>query len=311
MRPLTISELERATNVPRSTIYFYVREGLLPPGQKAAASRAIYTDVHAELLREITRLKKAGWSLEAIRRELEPRIREASLQEVDLVAEQAEQTRKALLAAAARLFVRKGYKRTRVADIIQEVGVTAPVFYSHFPSKQQLFVEAFGLFVSWMRDALESRLVMEPDPAARDLSRVQAYLGLQAVSPDLLSLVRSEAMHENGEMREVVKNAYNDMVRGTLSDLTEMRQKSNAVLPAADELVAFALLGGVENMVMRSSWDDKYSTRDVLWSTLCLFLAVEALYTGRLEIREQLSRYAELVNRIAQSPPPVPPAAQE
>ena len=67
MQALTISELERASGVPRSTIYFYVREGMLPEAQKAAASRAIYTDRHLALLQEIVRLKAEGLPLTAIK----------------------------------------------------------------------------------------------------------------------------------------------------------------------------------------------------------------------------------------------------
>lgn len=234
----------------------------------------------------------------------------AGASEVDLVAEQAEQTRRSILQAAARLFARKGYKRTRVIDIINEVGVTPPVFYSHFPSKQQLFIESFGVFVEWMRAFLESRLQAEPDAAARDLARVHAYFGVQALSPDLMRLVRSEALHEDGDVRKVVERSYKDMCRGTLEDLMEMRETGAKDLPALDELVAFALLGGVENVVMRASWDGRYSKRDVLWTTLCMFLAVEAIYTGRLDLRERLSQYARLIEELAGSAPPVPPAAR-
>ena len=172
------------------------------------------------------------------------------------MAEQTEQTRQAILAAAARLFVRKGYKRTRVADIIKEVGITPPVFYGHFPSKQDLFVEAFGVFVGWMRGFLESRLADEPDPAARDLARVHGYLGVQMLSPDLMSLVRSEALHEDDDLRRAVERSYKDMTQDTLDDLDSLRRKAGTALPASDELMAFGLLGGVENIVMRASWDE-------------------------------------------------------
>ena len=309
MRPLTITALEEASGVPRSTIYYYVREGLLPTAQKAAASRAIYTEAHVELLREIGRLKDEGRPLRVIKQRIASMVASAGSADVDLVAEQAGQTHQTILVAAARLFARKGYKRTRVADILKEVGVTPPVFYSHFPSKQELFVESFGVFVGWMRSFLEGRLAFEPDPAARDLARVHGYFGVQALSPDLMALVRSEAMHEDGDMRKVVEKSYKDMTRGTLEDLTRLRAGGGGALPASDELVAFGLLGVLENVVMRASWDDKYSRRDVMWASLCIFLAVQAGYTGRLDLTEELAKYAEMVERLANSPPPVPPAA--
>ena len=311
MRSLTITDLERASGVPRSTIYYYVREGLLPTAQKAAASRAVYSDQHLALLRDINGLKGRGLPLQAIKDRLAPKIAAARETDVDLVAEQNEQTRQAILTAAARLFVRKGYKRTRVADIIKEVGITPPVFYAHFASKQDLFVEAFGVFVGWMRGFLEGRLANEPDPAAREIARVHGYLGLQTLSPDLMALVRSEALHEDQDdaLRRAAKRSYGDMTQDTLRDLEDLRRNAGTRLPASDELMAYGLLGGVENIVMRASWDDRYSRTDVLWSTLCMFLAVQALYSGRLDMRAEFERYAEAVDRLGTTPLPVPPDA--
>jgi len=155
-----------------------------------------------------------------------------------------------------------------------------------------------------------TRLLDEPDPAARDLARVHGYLGVLALSPDLMSLVRSEALQEDGDMRKVVERSYKDMCRATLEDLTRLRSQGEASLPASDELVAFSLLGGVENVVMRASWDDRYSTKDVLWTTLCVFLAVEAMYTGRLDLTADLAKYAGIIDRLAASSPPLPPDAR-
>jgi AcrR family transcriptional regulator len=311
MQSLTITDLEKASGVPRSTIYYYVREGLLPTAQKAAASRAIYSDTHVDLLRDISALKQEGVSLRDIKRRLAVQIQAAGDTGIDLVAEQNEQTRQAILTTAARLFVRKGYKRTRVSDIIKEVGITPPVFYGHFASKQDLFVEAFGVFVGWMRGFLESRLADEPDPAAREIARVHGYLGLQTLSPDLMALVRSEALHEDEDdaLRKAAERSYKDMTQDTLADLESLRREAGAELPASDELMAYGLLGGVENIVMRASWDGRYSRSDVLWTTLCMFLAVQAIYSRRLDLQSEFARYAEAVGRLAESPLPVPPDA--
>ena len=309
MQALTINELEQASGVPRSTIYFYVREGLLPTAQKAAASRAVYSECHVELLDEIARLKEAGLPLGDIKRALSARVESAGCLDFDLVAEQTVQIRQSILTVAARLFARKGYKRTRITDIIREVGVTPQVFYGHFSSKRELFVEAFGVFVGWMHGFLEPQLMDEPDPAARDLARVHGYMGVQALSPDMMSLVRSEAMHEDGDMRRLVEKSYRDMMGGTLEDVALLRRHGGARLPAVDELMAFGMLGAVENIVMRASWDERYSNEDVFWTTLCMFLAVEAVLTGRVDLSDRLARYAETVRRLAAQPPPVPPDA--
>ena len=90
MRALTIGELESESGMARRTIYYYVHAGLLPPAQKSSPTRALYTDDHAELLEEIGRLKRQGLDLNAIRRQLQHRVRAASENGEDLVARQEE-----------------------------------------------------------------------------------------------------------------------------------------------------------------------------------------------------------------------------
>jgi DNA-binding transcriptional MerR regulator len=41
---LTIAGLERESRVPRSTIYFYIREGVLPAPSRTAQGRFLFTD---------------------------------------------------------------------------------------------------------------------------------------------------------------------------------------------------------------------------------------------------------------------------
>jgi AcrR family transcriptional regulator len=307
MQTLTISELERATGVPRSTIYFYVRAGLLPEAQKAAASRAIYSDVHVELLGEILRLRGDGLTLDAIKTRLQPRIAADEANGVDLVARQAAVQRRAILEAATRQFATKGYKRTRIGDIVEEVGVTPPVLYEHFSTKRQLFAEAIALFVDWTARSMEPQLRLEPDRTLREMARVAAFFGVQALSPDFLSLARSEAMHEGGEAREAMRGFMEQIGRGPTEDLGEARREHGTSPPVSDELVSFGVFGALENMTLRASLDGMFSRRDVLGAQLFIYLAVQAVYRGEIDLSAEMERYAEVVERIARSEPPVPP----
>jgi AcrR family transcriptional regulator len=56
-------------------------------------------------------------------------------------AEQQAQTRQALLDAAAKVFVERGFAAASVEAIAAEAGYTRGAFYSNFESKQQLFAE--------------------------------------------------------------------------------------------------------------------------------------------------------------------------
>ena len=52
----------------------------------------------------------------------------------------AEKTRAELIQAATRVFAAKGFEAASVADIAQDAGYTKGAFYSHFSSKEELFL---------------------------------------------------------------------------------------------------------------------------------------------------------------------------
>jgi DNA-binding transcriptional MerR regulator len=55
-----IAELSRQTDVPVATIKYYLREGLLPPGESVGATSARYDDSQVRRLRLIRALVEAG-----------------------------------------------------------------------------------------------------------------------------------------------------------------------------------------------------------------------------------------------------------
>jgi DNA-binding transcriptional MerR regulator len=66
---MRLAELVRRSGVPRSTVKFYLRKGLLPPGRPEARNQASYGPRHLERLELITALREvAALSLDAIAR---------------------------------------------------------------------------------------------------------------------------------------------------------------------------------------------------------------------------------------------------
>src|SRR5260370_7600723 len=59
-----------------------------------------------------------------------------------------EQTRKRLVAAAARLFNRVGYHGTDSNRIAQEAGYSTGTFYKHFKDKREAFLAAYETWVA-------------------------------------------------------------------------------------------------------------------------------------------------------------------
>ena len=299
MRTFTISELEHESGLGRNTIYYYIGFGLLPPAQKASATRAVYEQAHLDLLQDITRLKAEGLSLAEIREQLAERIEAAAKERVDLVARRSEATRDGILQAAARRFAEKGYEQTRISDICVELGVNAQQIYAHFPSKKHLFIGCFEVYVGWMNARVAAPIEEADDSATRLAWRVWAGLGLQSLARDLQAMARVEAFQPQSELRPLVRESYEAMLAGSAHEIgAERAEDANGGL-FDDELVAYGFLGVLENMLMRLTWDRKYTYEDIMRNLLLMFLAVRAAYQGRVDLNPEWESMSALVAKLA------------
>jgi len=67
------------------------------------------------------------------------------------------ETRRAIVDTAARMVVRNGWDRVRVADVVAELGVTRGAFYPHFDSRQALVLAVL------VQQFLEDTPLAKPD----------------------------------------------------------------------------------------------------------------------------------------------------
>lgn len=305
MRALTIGELETESGVSRSTIYYYVRAGVLPPAQKSSPTRALYSDDHVELLEEIRRLKQNGLDIKAIRERLQLRVQSASQNGEDLVARQGEETRRTILRTAAREFARNGYRQTRIADIIAELGITPQVLYSHFPTKRDLFAASYRACLDASMSVIEPRLADESDPAAHLIWRMLGDYGMRALNPDLLYLAR-DAAYDDPDTTHELRKAHEHILGNQENDLARIRRGPEDP-PLSDELMSYGLFGALQTTRMRATWDERFSRSDVMWNNIAMFLAVLALYDGTLNVKELRRRYAGLIDEVAVMQPPMIP----
>ncbi len=302
---MTISQLERDSGVSRSTIYYYIAEGLLPPAQKPSATRAIYDRRHLDLLADITALKTEGLSLREIRARMATRIEEAAENGVDLVARQTEETRTAILQAAARRFVEHGYDGTRINDICRDVGITGQLLYSFFPSKRHLFIACYQVYYEWMNVQVAGPIEETDDSAARLAWRSWAGYGIQGFSPDMRAMAYLEASHPESELRPFVRDIHEKLLAGMAEEMARDRKPGANQGLLDDELVTYAFLGALEIMQMRASWDDRYSKKDLLRTLLAMYMAVRAACQGRVDLTADWRAVEDLVDKLASSTPQI------
>lgn len=86
-----------------------------------------------------------------------------------------QETRKLLLEAAEKIFVRDGYEKAELGEIASEAGRTKGAIYGHFKSKEEVFlalVEFQGLL---RREKMESLLALSKD-AEGNLAALRKYV---------------------------------------------------------------------------------------------------------------------------------------
>jgi len=75
--------------------------------------------------------------------------------------------RQAILDTAYRLFRAQGFEKTSIAEITAEVGGSKATIYSHFPSKEALFVECvMAAAENYMERGLKHLDASRPEPGA-------------------------------------------------------------------------------------------------------------------------------------------------
>jgi AcrR family transcriptional regulator len=143
-------------------------------------------------------------------------------------AERQEQTRAALLAAAARVFVERGFAGASVEAITAAAGYTRGAFYSNFASKEELFAELLQQRVyaryadmitrserapSTMREVGEELARIQADGDGRWLFRLWLELLAHAGRDDRFREIAAGFWRSNRErMAALIASAYGDRV---------------------------------------------------------------------------------------------------
>jgi AcrR family transcriptional regulator len=106
--------------------------------------------------------------------------------------EGTEATRLALISAARRLFVEKGYAETATPDIVAAAGVTRGALYHHFEDKKALFRAVIEQEAAAVASDIDHGSAPAESPKMALLSGASAYFGAMA-TPGRARLMLLEA----------------------------------------------------------------------------------------------------------------------
>ena len=151
---MRISGLAKAAGLPKSTVAYYLRMGLLSRPTKTGRTMAYYDESHLDELRLIAKLRREGTPVAFIRARLAqgqakhkytpPSSR--GLARLPAAArrpqrEDPTRRREQIIETASRVFLKQGFDQTSVADITGPLRIGRSTFYLYFRDKGELFLE--------------------------------------------------------------------------------------------------------------------------------------------------------------------------
>lgn len=263
---MRINELVRQSGVPRTTIHFYLREGLLPPPVKTGRTMAYYNNSHLRRLQLINKLKINHRLPIALLKERLDKMERDGAQDssggvkgrTDKVKMADNKRRREIIDASIRIFTQKGYHRTKIQDITTMIGISTGTFYLYFRNKRDLFMEVIDdIFRTIVYDAAKA-IQNETDPIRRMELRARVFYKNYSKYNEILHQLRAEMACEDDNWPQIrIKQAYHDLNRPVVKELSDAISKG-LFRPVDPDLLSYALMGMIEAISLRLKLDNKY-----------------------------------------------------
>jgi AcrR family transcriptional regulator len=268
---MRIKELEERSGVPRTTIHFYLRHGLLPPPYKTGRTMAHYDDGHLKRLRVIEKLKKGSRvpmaflreQLKSLENEADDVFGEYDVTKAVTTTKEKKLKRKEIIKQAISVFSRKGYHQTKIVDITKSLQISTGTFYLYFNNKRDLFMEVIDdVFRNIVGEAAIA-IRNEKDFLERCKIRGRVFYENYSRYSEILNQLRAELATEEQWPVKKIKKIYHGLTKPVIREF-EMAVNNGIIKNIDADLLAYGLTGMLEIMTLRSSLDQKYNVEDIM-----------------------------------------------
>jgi len=167
----------------------------------------------------------------------------------------AEEKRRTILDAAARVFARKGFHTSRVGDIAEEAGVAHGLLYHYFSSKDEVLETIFREHWTTLLERVHEAEQTGDDPIEQLRAIAAAMFEGWLDEPDVVRVVvreiaRTEEISEHvgelvrpiGAIRRVIERGQ---AQGVLRDDLDASMAAVIVYGGIDELISGWVLGRI------------------------------------------------------------------
>jgi AcrR family transcriptional regulator len=262
-----INEVEKITGVPRSTIHFYLREGLLHPPIKTGLTMAYYDDGHIERITLIQKMKNdLKIPITYIKERLSSQTRDGAFPDTDSdsagTGHQLEGVRDKrkyeIIDAAIKIFSDKGFYKTKVKDITDYLEISTGTFYIYFKNKEELFIEAIEGIVESILGTAREAIKNEDDFVMRLVLRGRVFFEKYSKYAEIMNQLRAEMTRDSEFFQNRVKQIYHELTKPIIKELQDAMD-SGLIRKTDPDLLAYGLTGLIETMSFRMTVDNNYT----------------------------------------------------
>jgi TetR/AcrR family transcriptional regulator, fatty acid metabolism regulator protein len=128
-------------------------------------------------------------------------------------AERSPDKRERILAAAERVFAKRGFFASRVSEIAKDAGVADGTIYLYFKSKDDLLISLFEDRMKQVNAALRTVIAAETTALAQLRAFIKTYLQLIHDEPAATEVLTIELRQSNKFMKEYENAEFADFLR--------------------------------------------------------------------------------------------------
>jgi AcrR family transcriptional regulator len=169
--------------------------------------------------------------------------------------------REQVLQHAKRIFARKGYHRTNIADIVARARIARGTFYLYFQNKKDLFEELLEQVLGELRLRIQ-RLRIGPgesEPVEQLRNNLRRVLNFLLAERELTDILLNHSVGFDRELDSRIRDFY-ERVADQIQRSLDLGIQMQLVRDCDTRATAYCILGGIKEVVGQAS---RHRRRDI------------------------------------------------
>lgn len=178
------------------------------------------------------------------------------------------QRRAQLLDAAIPQFARDGYHRTSMESIAKAAGVTKPVLYQHFSSKEALYLEVIRTVGSTMAGEIDSLVRLEGDTSVRIAHALRRFTEILVSSGMSMRVLQTSE-----RISDEVAAAVEEVLERSARSIAIVLQRSRDLTERDAQVLGLVLAGMARSFADQLSRAETVEDRSRITGLLTTFIS--------------------------------------